>query len=292
MNDNNKSFYTKVFKQFDKKVMVNVLNKKSEKIPMPKPIDFSNISPLLVLLRLFKKELNKSKYHGKNQKMPNNIPKNHTYAQASFRNIEDIHKIKDSFSNLLNKKIENIHKSINNTGKMKSHINIIIKDLSCKQIIAPMGSNNIHKIIVLLGKYVTNLNCTLKSIKLDDIIDFICFDYKGQIITANKITLPSDLSTVERYFKNTEFLDSNNIQHACLSQSKSYLKILGKLYNIEGTNISISLSVVETIIKTTYIFDNIHIISKLCMIKVLSKSDIAIFGLISGIHKALCLLKL
>ena len=132
MNDNNKPFCTKVFKQFDKKVMVNVLNKKSEKILISKPIDFSNISPLLFLLRLFKKELNKSKYHGKNQKMPNNILKNHTYAQALFRNIEDILKIKDSFFNLLNKKIENIHKTINNTGKMKSHINIIIKDLSCK----------------------------------------------------------------------------------------------------------------------------------------------------------------
>ena len=131
MNNNNKSFCTKVFKQFDNKVIVNVLNKKSEKIPMSKPINFSNISPLLVL-RLFKKELNKSKHHEKNQKIPNNIFKNHTYAQVLSRNIEDILTIKDSFSNLLNKKIENIYKTINDTRKMKSHINIIIKDLSCK----------------------------------------------------------------------------------------------------------------------------------------------------------------
>ena len=34
---------------------------------------------------------------------------------------------------------------------------------------------------------------------------------------------------------------------------------------------------VETIIKTTHIFDNIHITSKLCTIKVLPKSDMAIF---------------
>ena len=58
------------------------------------------------------------------------------------------------------------------------------------------------------------------------------------------------------------------------------------------TNTFISLSMVETIIKTTHIFDNIHITSKLCTIKVLPKSDMAIFGLISGIHKAVCLLKL
>jgi len=59
MDNNNKSFCTKVSKQFDKKVIVNALNKKSKNIPMSKPIDFSNISSLLVLLRLFKKELNK-----------------------------------------------------------------------------------------------------------------------------------------------------------------------------------------------------------------------------------------
>ena len=141
-----------------------------------------------------------------------------------------------------------------------------------------MGSNNIQKIIVLLGKHVTNLNYTLKSIKLDDIIDFICFDYKGPIIIANKDTLPSDLSTVERYFKNTEFLDSNGIQYACLSQSKSYLKILGKLYNIKGTNTSISLSVVETIIKTTYIFDNIHIVSVTNFIQLISPQPVDRFS--------------
>jgi len=107
-----------------------------------------------------------------------------------------------------------------------------IKGLLCKQIIVPMGSNNIKKIIVLLGKHVANLNCTLKSIKLDDIINFIYSDYKGPII----ITLLSDLSIVERYFRNTESLDSNNIQSACLSQSKLYLKISGKIYNIESTN--------------------------------------------------------
>ena len=55
---------------------------------------------------------------------------------------------------------------------------------------------------------------------------------------------------------------TNNIQDACLPQSKSYLKILGILYLSEGTNMPIDLGVVESIIKSTYIFDNIKITSK------------------------------
>ena len=38
----------------------------------------------------------------------------------------------------------------------------------------------------------------------------------------------------------------------------------------------INSSVVESIIKSTHIFDNIYIVSKPCVIKVLPKSDVAI----------------
>ena len=50
----------------------------------------------------------------------------HTYAQVLFRNIKDVLKIKDRFPNLSNKKIENIHKTINDTGKLKPHINMTV----------------------------------------------------------------------------------------------------------------------------------------------------------------------
>jgi len=76
--------------------------------------------------------------------------------------------------------------------------------------------------------------------------------------------------------KNTTSVDLNDIQFALLPQSKLYLKTLGISYLIKDTNISIDLSVVESIIKSTYIFDNIHIVSKLHIIKVLPKSDMAI----------------
>jgi len=41
-----------------------------------------------------------------------------------------------------------------------------------------------------------------------------------------------------------------------LPQSKSYLKILGISYFVKDTNLSISLDIVKSVIKDTYICDN------------------------------------
>ena len=71
-------------------------------------------------------------------------------------------------------------------------------------------------------------------------------------------------------------MDLNDIQSAHLLQSKSYLKILDIPYFIEDIDMPINLSIVEFIIKNTHIFNNIYITSKLYIIKVSSKSDIAI----------------
>jgi len=61
-----------------------------------------------------------------------------------------------------------------------------------------------------------------------------------------------------------------------LPQLKSYLKILGILYLIEDTNVSINSDIVKRIIKSTYIFNDVILAFKLRVIKASSKSDIAI----------------
>ena len=144
------------------------------------------------------------------------------------------------------------------------------------QIIIPMESNNNTKFIEFLSEHIANINHTFKEVKSNTFVDFICINHCGLIILANKVATFSNLCVVKNYIKNTSFVDLNNIQSAHLLQSKSYLKILKIPYFIEGINMPINLSVVEFIIKNTYIFNNIHITSKLCIIKVSSKSDIAI----------------
>jgi len=71
-------------------------------------------------------------------------------------------------------------------------------------------------------------------------------------------------------------MNTKDIQSAWLLQSKSYLKILSISYLIEDTNTPINASVMETIIKTTHVFNNTCIVSKLRVVKVSPKSDMAI----------------
>lgn len=77
-------------------------------------------------------------------------------------------------------------------------------------------------------------------------------------------------------YKNSNSVVIDNMQSTHLSQSKSYLKILSIPYFIEGINTPIDASVMETVIKTTYVFNNVCIISKLRVVKVSPKSNMAI----------------
>jgi len=61
-----------------------------------------------------------------------------------------------------------------------------------------------------------------------------------------------------------------------LSQSKLYLKILGIPYFIEDTNIPILSNIVERVLQSTHIFNNMTLASKPKIIKALNKSDMVI----------------
>ena len=89
------------------------------------------------------------------------------------------------------------------------------------------------------------------------VVDFIRSDNKGIIITTNQVVVISDLNIVKEYMKNLNDVDSSNIMSPRLPQSKSYLKILGILYFVENTNIFLTSDIIERIIETSYIFNNI-----------------------------------
>ena len=101
----------------------------------------------------------------------------------------------------------------------------------------------------------------------------------GIIIVTNKIASSLDLQTVENYIKNTNQIEADNVKSPHLLQSKSYLKIIEIPYLIENTNTPLSLDVVESIIKSNHIFNNIAIVSRPRVIKVLPRLDMGIIWL-------------
>ena len=133
------------------------------------------------------------------------------------------------------------------------------KEPSRRQIIIPMSK---LKLITLFNSHITNLNKVLKNTKSDIIVDFVQSDLHGLIITINKVTSLLDLYTIENYVKNANNINIDNILTSQLFQSNSYLIIIGISYLMENTNMLINSSVVETILKNIYIFNNISLTSK------------------------------
>ena len=159
-------------------------------LPTPNPVGF----PPLVPSRLTKEEMNKSNFYRKNKEK--NIS-NYSYTQVFSSNVKKILKIKESFLQLLNKKVEEIHKTINNSSKLKLCISIITKGPLYKQIIVSISNENINSFMKSSGEHIANINWALKSIKSDNFVNFVYLDHWSLIINSYKVTSLSDLLVVK-----------------------------------------------------------------------------------------------
>ena len=108
-------------------------------------------------------------------------------------------------------KIENIYKIINNSNKSKPKFNMITKGPSRKQVIISMSIDNKTKFIETFSTHITNINKVLKNIKSDIMVDFIQMNQAGVIIITNKVAFSLDLQTIEKYVKNTNLIDMENV---------------------------------------------------------------------------------
>jgi len=137
-----------------------------------------------------------------------------------------------------------------------------IKGPSQKQIIVPINKDNANKFMASASNHTANINKALKNIKLDVLADYVQQESTGVTIIIHKVASPSNLQTIENVVKNMENINSKDIESPKLLQSKSYLKIIGILFFIENTNVSIISDYVEEVIKSNYIFNNLLLASK------------------------------
>ena len=122
----------------------------------------------------------------------------------------------------------------------------------------------------------TNINRLLKEVKSDISANYICSNNKEIIITTNKIATSSDLNIIEKYVKELNDVDMNDIMISRLSQSKSYFKILSILYFVEDINLPVTLDTIKSVIKSTHIFNNVVLAFRPWVIKASLKSDMAV----------------
>ena len=201
------------------------------------------------------------------------------YVQASKSNIscniEDVLQVKEAFPSLLADKVGKMLK-VKNSSKdnRKSKINMTTRGLSRKEVIISMAKMNTELIINSAHIHISNVNKYLKNSKSDIIIDFIHVTNNRIIITINKLANVLNLSTIEKYLKNIKNVNSDLIESPYLSKSKSYMKIIGLLYKTnQGV---ITLDYIEGILKELYLFKDVMLASKPCVIKASPKSDVMV----------------
>ena len=66
---------------------------------------------------------------------------------------------------------------------------------------------------------------------------------------------------MEKYVKEMNNINARNIMSLKLSQFKFYLKILSISYFVKDTNILITSDIIESVIKSTHIFNDIILVS-------------------------------
>ena len=115
----------------------------------------------------------------------------------------------------------------------KPRINMTTRGPSRKEVIIPMAKHIAELMINSAHTHIINVNKCLKNSKSDIVTDFIRITNNGIIITTNKPANNLNLSTIEKYLKSIQNVDSDSIESPCLPKSKSYMKIIELPYKIE-----------------------------------------------------------
>ena len=219
-NTNNKTFWELIKDEFITKVPSLIKGKKTNSPSFTKPANFMKLFPPQLPFRPSKEVLAKSKFHRKNAPSKNENTAEFgkpLYTQVLSKNIGNILKIKENFSELFNKKIKEINKPIfGKTDKPKPRINMTTRGSSHKQIIIPMSIDNTNKFMLASSKHISNFNQSLRNTKSDLFVDFIHVNHWGLIVTSNRVTSLSEISIVSNYVKNCNNINPNNIQDTCL----------------------------------------------------------------------------
>ena len=151
------------------------------------------------------------------------------------------------------------------------------KGPSRKQIIIPMSGDNVSSFMKNSSLHVANINRLLWNVKTDVLVDYICSGNTGITIVTNKVSQKSDMTIINHYVKNSNDINSLQVEDSCLPKSKSYLKIIGiPFYSHMNSQEKLNATNIESILKQNHIFNNISLASKPRVIKVSPKSDMTI----------------
>ena len=146
-----------------------------------------------------------------------------------------------------------------------------------KQVIIPMSKDNIDAFMKNLSLHTANINRQLRNAKLEVLTDYIRADLLDITIITSKVCQQSDLLIIDQYVKNSNDINTLQVEEPRLPKSESYLKIIGILFYLHvNSQEYLTSSDIESILKQNYILNNISLASRPRVIKVSPKSDMSI----------------
>ena len=207
-------------------------------------------------------------------------PKNnklYTQVSKALANTSEVLKISKAFPALNAEKINQINNIVKGVAKPKPKIQMTTKEPSRKQVITLMSKENIDSFMKNSSLHVANINQQFRNAKSEILIDYIRAESLGITIVTNKVSQQSDLMIIDHYIKNSNDVNSLQVEELQLPKSKSYLKIIGiPYYSHNNSQERLSSNDIELVLKQNQIFDNILLASKPRIIKVSPKSNMAI----------------
>ena len=247
------------------------------KAPPPPPLPAKS-KEINVISKYFQtKKLENNKKNNGNSSSKSQANKSYAQASKMPTSTSDILKIKETFPALNAKKIDQVNSIVNGKNQQKPRIQSTTKGPSRKHIIIPMSSDNMMSFMKNSSLHVANINRELRNAKTEVFVNYIRSDSTGIIIITNTVGQQSNLSIIDNYIKNSTNVNTLQVENSRLPMSKSYLKIIGIPFFPHSNSMEKLTSLdIETILKQNHIFDNISLASKLRVIKVSPKSDMAI----------------
>ena len=226
---------SKISSKFTLRISLANSNNKKE-ILKSVPVTINKALPLPPLLAKSKKEINViSKYFqpkkstvNNNAQGPNvNLAKSYAQASKSSVNISEVLKIKKTFPFLNAQKIDQVNNIVNGQNKPKPCIKMTTKGLLRKKIIIPMSGDNVSSFMKSSSLHIANINRQLCNAKANVLVDYIHSDNMGINIITNKVAHQFDMSIINQYIKNSNDINSLQVEDLQLPKSKLYLKIIG-----------------------------------------------------------------
>ena len=269
--------------------LISPKNGNKKEIAKPVPVTINKVPLPPSLPAKTRKEVNViSKYfHPKKSMADNNVQGNNTnpgksYTQASktLINTSEVLKIKETFLSLNAQKIDQVNNIVNGSNKPKLRIRMTTKGPSRKQVIIPMSGENVNSFMKSSSLHVANINRLLHNAKSDVLVNYIWSDNTGITVITNKVAQQSNMSIIDQYVKNSNDINSLQVEESHLPKSKSYLKIISiPFFPHTNSQEKLTSNDIEMILKQNHIFDNISLVSKPRVIKVSPKSDMSIVWL-------------